>query len=399
MTTLAPPPAVTSYANAVRQHLARLDAETLDELTGGLEADLAEALTDRLPDGGAADLAAVTSIFGSPAAYAEELRSAAGVELPAAGGASSRPGVGDVLRRAGADAVAAWSVLRQRHPWLRSTSDFLVSLRPAWWLLRGWILFHLVTGLRNPFFGSGLDLLLLVSFVVLSVLWGQQRIGQRRWWRRLGLAATAVTIVAALPILIGAYNRTTQSGWSDTSYQYGFDDGQHAAAQAGGVPGDLTNLFVYGPDGQPIENAQIVDQDGDPVILTNPWTSTSWASWETWDWYGDPVPSAALEDRALNVYPWAYIPSEDLDWGEEGVLRTSTDAPDPRWPAAALFPVTTEDDGEPSEDASASASEAPSEEAGETPSETASEAGTEEPTGSPSKEASTTPTAEATEPT
>ena len=51
MTTLAPPPAVAEYANSVRAHLEGLDPETLDELTGGLEADLAEALSERSPDG------------------------------------------------------------------------------------------------------------------------------------------------------------------------------------------------------------------------------------------------------------------------------------------------------------------------------------------------------------
>ncbi|WP_420114576.1 hypothetical protein [Pseudactinotalea sp.] len=356
MTTLAPPPAVTAYANAVRDHLAGLDAETLDELTGGLEADLAEALSERLPDDGAApDLAAVTSVFGSPGLYADELRSAAGVELPPEPGARTRPRLRDVVGRARVDAVTTWAALRERHGWLRWGTDFLVSLRPAWWLLRAWVLFHLFTGLRNPFFGSGADKLLLLGLVVVSVLWGQKRIGQRRWWRRLGLLATTLAIVATLPILIGAYNRTVYSGWSDGAYNQGFSDGQSVAMQHGGLSGELTNLFVYGADGQPVVNAQIVDQHGNPVVLNSPSTGRPWAEWSGWEWGGEAVPVPVLEDTPLNVYPWSYLRGEDVTIRDNGsAFGSSSLAVDPRWPAATLFPIPgygTEDptDREPSD--------------------------------------------------
>lgn len=352
MTTLAPPPAVTAYANAVRDHLAGLDAETLDELTGGLEADLAEALSERLPDDGAApDLAAVTSVFGSPGLYADELRSAAGVELPTDPGTRTRPRLGDTVRRARADAVTAWSLLRERHGWLRWGTDFLVSLRPAWWLLRGWVLFHLFTGMWNPFFGQGLSSLLLLGLVVVSVLWGQRRIGQQRWWRLLGLLATTVAIIATLPVLVGMYERIAHSGWSDGAYNQGFSDGQSIAMQTGGISGDLTNLFVYGPDGQPIENAQIVDQHGNPVVLNAPSTGTSWDDWNGWEWGGEAVPVPVLEDTPLNVYPWSYLRGEDVTIRDNGTaFGSSSLAVDPRWPAATLFPVpgdATEDPTDP----------------------------------------------------
>ncbi|MFP3714969.1 hypothetical protein [Puerhibacterium sp. TATVAM-FAB25] len=40
---------VRGYAQAVRLHLADLGPEVVEDLTDGLEADLAEALADRMP--------------------------------------------------------------------------------------------------------------------------------------------------------------------------------------------------------------------------------------------------------------------------------------------------------------------------------------------------------------
>ena len=93
---------VSAYAAAVRSHLADLSPEQVDDLTDGLEADLAEALEDRegpvvtgeipigraavdagipSPPDGAAGSAVIdlTRRFGPAAAYAAELRAAAGL--------------------------------------------------------------------------------------------------------------------------------------------------------------------------------------------------------------------------------------------------------------------------------------------------------------------------------
>lgn len=391
MTTLALPPAVTAYANAVRNHLAGLDAETLDELTGGLEADLAEALSERMPDGGASDLAAVTAVFGSPSSYADELRSAAGVELPEPAAGRSRLGVRDVLARTRADARSTWEALLARHALLRGTIDLLVALRPVWWVARGWMLFWMIAqpGYAQPL-GRGLvHHLMLIAAVVVSVLWGQGRFGQQRWVRRLGLLASVVAAFA-LPIVLNMVGHQLGNGSEagGSSYWEGYDAGfieGSAGVSATGLT--ATNLFVYGPDGLPIENAQIVDQDGDPVVLGNPWTGTSWGSWETWEWGGDPVPAPVLDGTGLNIYPWAYVPSEALDWGEDGsIIRTDDDAPDPRWPAATLFPVPTGDStGSPADDVADAASDSPSNGAAEP----ATHAPTEVPTGEAAEDGAT----------
>lgn len=375
MTALAPPPAVTDYANAVRAHLGGLDVETLDELTGGLEADLAEAVAERVPDGGAPDLVSVTEVFGSPVDYAEELRTAAGVELPATGTAG-RPRLRTLVAKEIAGFADDWQRWRAEYLWLGGVVDFLVSLRPAWWLLRAWVLFHLFTGLRNTFVGSGPDVLLLGVLVVLSVLWGQKRLGQRRWWRRVGLLASAIALIAALPTLANLYQRTVWPSYAASGYDQGYTDGrwaaQQEAAHAAGIAGTPSNLFVYGPDGQPIEDAQIVDQAGNPVVLTDPWTGAAWTGMGAWDWRGDAIPVPVLEDNALNVYPWRYLAPEHMIQRDDGtVFGHTTFADDPRWPAAMLFPVPgfepTDAVNEVSTEATDEPSTAPADEPSESP--------------------------------
>lgn len=62
---------VTRFVAAVREALQDLAPDEVDELTGGLEADLDDALAD--------DSVGGIERFGSPEGYAAELRSAAGL--------------------------------------------------------------------------------------------------------------------------------------------------------------------------------------------------------------------------------------------------------------------------------------------------------------------------------
>lgn len=371
MTTLAPPPAVTDFANAVRDHLAGLDAETLDELTGGLEADLAEALAERAPDGGTADLATVTALFGSPARYAEELRVAAGVELPAPEG-PGRATLRSMVRRQASDLGADWRGWRAEHRWANAVVEFLVALRPVWWLGRGWVLFMWLSGgdAAHPL-GRGLyGHLLLLGLVVLSVLWGQRRIGQQRWLRRAGLALSAVAALALVILLNNVGHQLGAGSWSQSSYDYGWTDG-YAAAEAESAAVDepttpidptideVTNLFVYDAEGNPVENAQIVDQEGHPLVLADARTGTLWTDWTDTQWFGDDVPAAVFSGDQLNVYPLLYVTGEAITQHPDGSLTADLEQLEaPRWPAASLFPVP---DPATDEAADASATEEPDE--------------------------------------
>ena len=68
---------VAAYVREVRAELVDLPAEDVDDITGGMEADLSELAAESGGD--------LVGRLGSPSQYAAELRSAAGLPEPAAG--------------------------------------------------------------------------------------------------------------------------------------------------------------------------------------------------------------------------------------------------------------------------------------------------------------------------
>lgn len=283
---------VAAYAAAVRRHLGDLSPEQVEDLTDGLEADLAEALddparpvtgeipvatgatvdsapssgdapTEKLPVAGSAATSVLdlTARFGTPEAYAEELRSAAGLP-PALPAGSHRRRVPFARTRARSDALVAGIVSHRRWPAVR---DFLVSLRPVWWVARGWALFFVVAGVLGIPFGlwpSGfLAFLAFVTVLVASV-----QHGRGVWSPPERFAGTVrvidVLAIVVLPFAVGAA---------------GPDDGYVSEASvvepspvADGVYLDgepVENLFVYGPDGLPVDGARIVDAELRPVVV------------------------------------------------------------------------------------------------------------------------------------
>ena len=161
---------IRAFAASVRRHLDDLPEEELDDILGGLTADLTDQAAD---NDGVLEL-------GDPAAYAEELRSAAG--LPPRADASKRP-----------PAFGAWLL------------DFLVALRPVWWVLRGFAMFVLLTGAL----GSGMmptspaSWLFAIALIVVSVQWGRGRWLPRNWIRHVRTIVSVVA-VAIMPFALAS---------------------------------------------------------------------------------------------------------------------------------------------------------------------------------------------------
>ena len=242
MTTSTVAPEIAKFAQGVRAALADLPADEVDELTDGLEADLAEAYAEdlqrELPD---------------PSAYAAELRLAAGLPVRTKVKHGVFAGIGDSLRDTRRDIGIAIS----HNPTLSSIADFLVTLRPVWWVLRAW----LATWLVAAFFGSergywfdGIFWVVLAVFVAISVQWG------RGEWRGKGLAPLIVlgnvfAVVALLPALAAA------DSWGGGYYEV-YPDGP---AESVGMSLDnqsVTNIFAYDANGKPLKNVQLFDQSG-----------------------------------------------------------------------------------------------------------------------------------------
>ena len=352
--------AVAYYAARVRAELAGVDPEVVEDLTDGLEADLTEALLDELPEGEepaefltALELDTLDARFGSPDSYASELAQAAGVAIAPVTTTAKRRPLRTALTQAKAGVRADAAAFAARHRWARELVATLRVLRPVWWLARGFGLALVVASIVG--WSSG-DLMprnvgawvLALTFTFVSVQWGQKRFGQGRWTRRLGLL---LGWVAAIAVLLGhtlAGQSRVDRAWNEgfqaavSSQPNDFDPSPATSAFGDGRP--ISNLFVFGPDGLPIDGAQIVDQDGQPVVLTSPDGENSWAQWRdsgSPDLMGD-VPAALLQgDGRLNVFPYSFVKAEDVAWSPEELFTLAPGGTEnaPRWPANTLFPI------------------------------------------------------------
>ncbi|RXR26820.1 hypothetical protein EQW78_08350 [Oerskovia turbata] len=358
-TTLSPEAVILDqvrrYAADVRAHLADLSPEQVDDLTDGLEADLAEALADmpgalrplpqgsEVPDGGATALLDVTERFGPAAEYAAELRSAAGLD-PAAPGPRPRRTLGDRLAADGKKFMAEWKSL-----WAPVTStpqwstfcEFAAVLRPVWWVLRAWVVVLVLYAWLIS--NHGFELvpqmavwrLVLVLAIVVSVQWGRGR-----WlrWRGLDLLRKVVNVLAvlvAVPFFVsaafganaelnglptsssGSYDRGYQQGVSDASNGYGASGVSTSGAGSGvfvdGSP--VSNLFVYDASGRALQDVQIFDDQGRPVRTiaaegaSQPWTLPGFEQ----GWYFQPSFSTDGRER-WNVYPLRGLPEDAVEW-------------------------------------------------------------------------------------
>jgi len=261
-------PEVTAFVDEVRRVLADLDEETRDELTGGLEADLADQVADGAP-------------LGDPAAYAAELRSAAGLPERQRRFATLRhPGsVEAVLDASG----ARWRAFAAK-PAVKPAWDVVAALRPAWWVLRAWVLVLAVDRVTGPWEAEGVvpslghpvvTVPVLACAVVLSTL-----VGTGRLWPGSGpdrrLLARLVLLVGNVAALVAVVAWTVDPGYSrldqarDTSYSDGYRDGQRVLMRDPSLHvGDqqVRNIFAYDADGDPLPRVQLFDQDGHPIEI------------------------------------------------------------------------------------------------------------------------------------
>ncbi|GAA4626192.1 HAAS signaling domain-containing protein [Cellulomonas oligotrophica] len=302
---------VSAYAAAVRAQLADLGPEQVEELTDGLEANLTDALADDLRPHGA-DL---VEEFGDPAAYAAELRAAAGVDA-----ADGRPRRGPVAHLRALPAAARRLLAQaRRQRWWPVVTEGVAAVRPLVWVVRGWVAFQLVGWLAGPVWvtpgwwpTSPLGTVAMVVCVALSV-----QVGRGRWLvgRRaapLVWAGTAAALLLALPAAERADRYQEQLVAGDvgtTVVTVRTDPEPMDGVVVDGMP--VSNLFVYDADGFPLEGVQIYDDRGRPVRTVfdteSLWSRPDLA--EAWRFAG--ATDAGGRER-WNVYPLAGWPSDEL---------------------------------------------------------------------------------------
>lgn len=310
----SPEAQAAAFTTAVRKRLSDLPAEDLDELLDGLQGDLTERFADEAGGEG----------LGEAAAYADELRQAAGLPARGEGAASkSRKKMRVTMREswasAGKRAAAYWDATAVR----RAIRDFVLVLRPVWWLVRGVVVAWVTILVFATLLGMGLNgssfaalfgtlpgLLLLAGFVIVSVQWGRGVWVPKRWLVWLRRASSVVAVIALIPAMGMAWDRVISGPdtYVETAYATGLT---HGGTQIG-------NIFAYGCDGQPLEGVQLFTRDGEP-LTTLEGGSPPWVYDENGNYQYQQNPLVTLPNGwdGWNVFPLQQA-KENLNTGAFG---------------------------------------------------------------------------------
>ncbi|TQL46535.1 hypothetical protein FB562_2057 [Homoserinimonas aerilata] len=329
--------AIREFAAAVRAALDDLPADDLDELTEGLEADLLEQATD----------AGADFTLGDPQAYAEELRAAAG--LPQRDDRRTKRGEQFYAWLGEIPSTAAGRIRSTRFG--SAALDFAVSLRPFWWVLRGWVVFQILARMFTswefhfalPPTASGW--LLLTSCLVVSIQWGR---GRWLFWKWLHGVKILVSIIAVITLpFMGAAAVGTQSSIAHAREDYAMGAEPSSGLRMNGS--DVTNIFAYDADGTPLREVQLFDQTGNPLMASyDPGMSWLWAGIDNSGYEFGYVPNERAGRSGWNVFPLDTVDARGLSYDRDGreVIDRSrvTDAPLPFEKARPLSALPEPDD-------------------------------------------------------
>ncbi len=276
-------PDVARFVQDVRAALGDLAPDEVEDLTEGLTADVTDALGD-------ADIATL----GDPADYAAELRSAAGLPLRGPAADVEEPDRRPPYRKA-ADDVTEWL---DGQTWWPATRDFLMVLRPCWWVLRGWVVFQLLFA-QGPLLGldrvlprNPIALLVLLAFVVASVQIGvrSHRFGKRE--QQVVLVANIFLVLCLLGGLLAGGSGPSASDSAPVSMP------TTSGLWANGGP--VRDVFAYDGEGRLVPVVQLYDQDGRPLELAEELRVAADAEGRT----VEAVPAVNAGGRPLwNVFP------------------------------------------------------------------------------------------------
>lgn len=258
-----------SFALAVREHLDDLPTDELDEIVGGLTADLADQAAD---NDGVLDV-------GDPAAYAEELRTAAG--LPPRTAARRRVPLGTRIR--GWRGRATQSI--RRSPIGAWFLDLLLVLRPVWWVLRGYGIYVVALSVIITRVGNGgrldhwmvpdspLEWGAVAVLAVISVQWGRGQWLPKNALRHIRPVSSVVALISLVVALPAVF--TPRVEYVGDEYGLQTPDGQILESENGGdqqfgMQDDGLRATIPGDDyrGLPVWNVYPLDEaDLDPYSL------------------------------------------------------------------------------------------------------------------------------------
>ena len=285
---------VQDYLAAVEHELADLSTEDrsalMEDLTLHLDALAAED-----------DDRSLVVRLGPAATYAAELRAAAG--LPARGEAArTAPNLQERL-----DSLRASAAYRRARPAVQATRRLLVELRPAWWVLRGYLVVLVPCLLGNdyaedvpvpaPLHSHLLGVLLVVGAVAASVALGRRSLPRP--------ARVAIAVGGAL-LLLASFG-AARAVSDDVQYRVNAASWEPAPPTADekyplmSRYGPVTDVFPYAADGTPLRGVLLYDQDGRPLKVGFQ------------EWWADQCARVLDQPRAAdgvpvpNSYPQSYV--------------------------------------------------------------------------------------------
>jgi hypothetical protein len=204
--------------------------------------------------------------------------------------------------------LAAWVGRGRENPAVTGILEFLVALRPVWWLVRGvalWLLATRPLGARwipeDPF-----SIACVLAFVLVSVQWGRGRWVPTQWLKATRTFLNVVAILAIPFLVFGIINYidVARTSWSAIDNWEPWTPGLSVDGQR------VRNIFAYDANGEPIEQVQLFDQNGEPLV-----TVGRDGAYQEWDPYffggGGPTPVAervAGRDPVWNIFPLREVP-------------------------------------------------------------------------------------------
>jgi hypothetical protein len=226
--------------------------------------------------------------------------------------------------------------------------DFLLVLRPLWWVLRGWVVY----AVAEVFMGGAISTVptdpmrwvVFLAFVILSVQWGR---GHWLPWRWLPGFRTVVSVCAVLVLPLVLSHAAHQANAQNTAYVDYNPVPTPGLMQSGE---QVTNVFAYDADGQPLTDVQLFDQSGRALNVVNDPVNTNYLP--QLDAVGEQdmvVPSTLVPGGGWNVFPLRLVTSGDIDYTYDslGQAYQADAAPSP-FPFAQVRPlVPVSETGEP----------------------------------------------------
>jgi hypothetical protein len=283
------PKEVRSYLDAVLALLGDVPAEELDDLTLDLETHLIEVHREKT--------GSLTKRLGTPAAYASELRSSAGLEVVRA-----MPGaIGRTIGAVRGGFVRLVGLVRSER-----VKTAVVAARPTWIGIRGWL---------------GVCLAGVLGGWLRFTMFPLPRVSDNDV---LGLALVVAATAASVKI---ARRAETDSSWKIVDRLASWGVGGLLVLSVSGVASPLIgenqvvyysdpdplesvyNIYAYDLDGNPIDQVLLFDQDGNPIDL-NPW---AFESTDEVRFLADAYGRAIKNAYPVEFWQWEWSDQEDTN--------------------------------------------------------------------------------------